>query len=78
VLEARPHQGGELKGLAVTHAKRNLALPDVPTIAEAGVKGGESGFVIALLAPAGTLQRVIQKISMVTRKPWALPTCTRS
>jgi tripartite-type tricarboxylate transporter receptor subunit TctC len=54
---------GKLKGLAVTHAKRNRALPNVPTIAEAGVKGGESGSWIALLAPAGTPLAVIQKIA---------------
>jgi len=56
-------KSGKLKGLAVTHAKRNVALPDVPTISEAGVKGGESGSWIALLAPAGTAAPVIQKIS---------------
>jgi len=56
-------KAGKLKGLAVTHAKRNVALPDVPTIAEAGVKGGESGSWIALLAPAATPAAVIQKIS---------------
>src|SRR6185503_12673904 len=56
-------KAGKLKGLAVTHAKRNVALPDVPTIAEAGVKGGESGSWIALLAPAGTASPVLQKIS---------------
>src|SRR5882672_909462 len=65
VLEGSGHiKAGKLKGLAVTHAKRNPALPDVPTIAEAGVKGGESGSWIALLAPAGTPSAVIQKISM--------------
>ena len=53
---------GKLKGLAVTHAKRNPALPGVPTIAEAGVPGGESGSWIALLAPAGTPAAVIAKI----------------
>jgi len=56
-------KSGKLKGLAVTHAKRNVALPDVPTISEAGVKGGESGSWIALLAPSGTASSVIQKIS---------------
>ncbi len=56
-------KSGKLKGLAVTHAKRNVALPDVPTISEAGVKGGESGSWIALLAPAGTPLAVVQKIS---------------
>src|SRR5213075_2253709 len=57
-------RSGKLKGLAVTHAKRNVALPEVPTIAEAGVPGGESGSWIALLAPAGTPAAVIQRISM--------------
>jgi tripartite-type tricarboxylate transporter receptor subunit TctC len=51
----------------VTHAKRNPALPDVPTIAEAGVKGGESGSWIALLAPAGTPQSVISKLNSDVR-----------
>ncbi len=64
VLEGSGHiKAGKLKGLAVTHAKRNAALPDVPTIAEAGVKGGESGSWIALLAPAGTPSEVIGKVS---------------
>jgi tripartite-type tricarboxylate transporter receptor subunit TctC len=68
VLEGSGHiKAGKLKGLAVTHAKRNPALPDVPTIAEAGVKGGESGSWIALLAPAGTPQSVISKLNSDVR-----------
>jgi tripartite-type tricarboxylate transporter receptor subunit TctC len=64
VLEGSGHiKAGKLKGLAVTHAKRNPALPDVPTIAEAGAAGGESGSWIALLAPAGTSSDIIEKIS---------------
>jgi tripartite-type tricarboxylate transporter receptor subunit TctC len=64
VLEGSGHiKSGRLKGLAVTHAKRNPALPDVPTIAEAGVKGGESGSWIALLAPAGTPQPIIERLA---------------
>jgi tripartite-type tricarboxylate transporter receptor subunit TctC len=64
VLEGSGHiKAGRLKGLAVTHASRNLALPDVPTIAEAGVKGGESGSWIALLAPAGTPQPLIDRLA---------------
>jgi len=64
VLEGSGHiKAGKLKGLAVTHAKRNPALPDVPTISEAGVKGGESGSWIALLAPAGTPQSIIEKLN---------------
>ena len=65
VLEGSGHiKAGKLKGLAVTHAKRSPALPDVPTLAEAGVKGAESGSWIALLAPAGTPSAVIQRVSM--------------
>jgi tripartite-type tricarboxylate transporter receptor subunit TctC len=54
---------GKLKGLAVTHAKRSPALPDVPTLAEAGVKNAESGSWIALLAPAGTPAPVTEKLA---------------
>src|SRR5256885_4304386 len=65
VLEGSGHiKSGKLKGLAVSHARRSPALPDIPTLAEAGVKGAESGSWIALLAPAGTPSAVIQKISM--------------
>jgi tripartite-type tricarboxylate transporter receptor subunit TctC len=64
VLEGSGHiKAGKLKGLAVTHAKRNPALPDVPTIAEAGAPGGESGSWIALLAPAGTPRNIIDKVA---------------
>ena len=64
VLEGSGHiKAGKLKGLAVTHANRNSALPDVPTIAEAGVPGGESGSWIALLAPAGTPESIILRLN---------------
>src|SRR2546423_3024784 len=63
VLESSGHiKAGKLKGLAVTHAKRSPALPDVPTLAEAGVKNAESGSWIALLAPAGTPAAIISKV----------------
>jgi tripartite-type tricarboxylate transporter receptor subunit TctC len=63
VLESSGHiKSGKLKGLAVTHAKRSPALPDVPTLAEAGVKDAESGSWIALLAPAATPAAIVAKI----------------
>jgi tripartite-type tricarboxylate transporter receptor subunit TctC len=63
VLEGSAHiKAGKLKGLAVSHAKRNPALPEVPTLAEAGVKDAESGSWIALLAPAGTPAGVLAKV----------------
>ena len=64
VLEGSGHiKAGKLKGLAVSHAKRNPALPEVPTLAEAGVPNAESGSWIALLAPAGTPLPVIEKVN---------------
>src|SRR5205814_1164636 len=41
-------KGGKLRPLAVTTAKRNPTLPDVPTMAEAGVKNGESALWVAI------------------------------
>jgi tripartite-type tricarboxylate transporter receptor subunit TctC len=74
VLEGSGHiKAGRLKGLAVTHARRNPALPDVPTIAEAGVKGGESGSWIALLAPAGTPRSVIDKLAADVKEAVGAP-----
>ena len=63
ILEGSGHiKAGKLKALAVTSAKRSPALPDVPTLAESGIAGAESGSWVALLAPAGTPQSVIDKI----------------
>src|SRR4249920_1238973 len=74
VLEGSGHiKAGKLKGLAVTHANRNPALPDVPTISEAGVPGGESGSWIALLAPAGTPAAVISKAGVDVKNAVADP-----
>ena len=64
VLEGSGHiKAGRLKGLAVTHAQRSPALPEVPTLAEAGVKNAESGSWIALLAPAGTPPAILDKVA---------------
>jgi tripartite-type tricarboxylate transporter receptor subunit TctC len=74
VLEGSGHiRSGKLKGLAVTHAQRNPALPDVPTLAEAGVPNAESGSWIALLAPAGTPAPVVQRLSVDIREAVAAP-----
>jgi tripartite-type tricarboxylate transporter receptor subunit TctC len=74
VLEGSGHiKAGKLKGLAVSHAKRNPAIPDVPTLAEAGVRDAESGSWIALLAPAGTPAAIIEKSNADIREAVALP-----
>jgi tripartite-type tricarboxylate transporter receptor subunit TctC len=74
VLEGSGHiKAGKLKGLAVTHAKRSPALPNVPTLAEAGVKNAESGSWIALLAPAATPAAIIDKVAADVKDAVAAP-----
>jgi tripartite-type tricarboxylate transporter receptor subunit TctC len=74
VLEGSGHiKAGKLKGLAVSHAKRNPAIPDVPTLAEAGVKDAESGSWIALLAPTGVSLSVIERINSDVKEAVAVP-----
>jgi tripartite-type tricarboxylate transporter receptor subunit TctC len=66
-------KGGKLRALAVTTAKRNPVLPDVPTIGEAGVKGGESALWVAMWGPAGMSPELVNKINADTRKALADP-----
>jgi tripartite-type tricarboxylate transporter receptor subunit TctC len=74
VLEGSGHiKSGKLKGLAVTHAKRSPAIPDVPTLAEAGVKDAESGSWIALLAPAATPAALVDKIAAEVKEALDAP-----
>jgi tripartite-type tricarboxylate transporter receptor subunit TctC len=61
-------QSGKLRALAVTSAKRSSILPDVPTLAEAGVQGAEIYEWNALFAPAGTPEPVVQKLSAALQK----------
>jgi tripartite-type tricarboxylate transporter receptor subunit TctC len=59
-----PHiKSGKLIAIATTGAKRDPALPDLPTIAEAGVKGYESGVWFGLMVPAGTPKDVIARLN---------------
>jgi tripartite-type tricarboxylate transporter receptor subunit TctC len=64
VLESIGHlKSGKVKGIAVTSAARSPALPDMPTIAESGYAGFETGSWIGLLAPSGTPQLIVDKIA---------------
>ena len=59
-----PHiKAGKLRAIATTGAKRDPALPDLPTVAEAGVPGYESGVWFGLTVPAGTPKEVIAKLN---------------
>jgi tripartite-type tricarboxylate transporter receptor subunit TctC len=66
-------KGGKLRALAVTTAKRSPALPDVPTIAEAGVPGYEATSWFGLLAPAGTPAPIVAKLNASILKALADP-----
>lgn len=55
---------GNLRGLAVTAAKRSAALPDVPTMAEAGIPDQDAETINGLLSPAGTPRNIIARIHL--------------
>jgi tripartite-type tricarboxylate transporter receptor subunit TctC len=58
-----PHiRSGSLKALAIGTRERSPALPEIPTVAEAGVPGYEASSWIGLLAPAATPQPIIAKL----------------
>lgn len=66
ITSARPHiQSGKLRALGVTTARRSSTLPDVPTIAEAGVPGYEVSPWLAVFAPAGTPADVVARLNKV-------------
>jgi tripartite-type tricarboxylate transporter receptor subunit TctC len=74
VLESVGHvKSGKLKGLGVTSASRSPALQELPTIAESGYAGFDTGSWIGMLAPAGTPTSIINKISADLREVLALP-----
>ena len=55
-------KAGKLRVLAVSSSQRSPALPDVPTLSEAGVPGYESGVWYALLAPRGTPPEIVKRL----------------
>ena len=59
-------QNGRIRALGVATATRRKASPDIPTIAEAGVPGYESGLWYALLATAGTPRAIIDRLNRET------------
>lgn len=61
-------KAGKLRALAVTGAARSPSLPDVPTVAEAGVKGYEVSAWFGLLAPARTPAEVVRRLDEATQR----------
>ncbi len=69
-----PHvRSGKLRGLAVTSAERSAAVPDLPTVAEAGVPGYASGTWYGVLAPAGTPAPILARVSADIGKALGVP-----
>ncbi len=59
-----PHiKSGKLRGIATTGARRDPALPDLPTIAESGVPGYEAGVWFGLSVPAGTSREIVTRLN---------------
>ncbi|HSD55483.1 MAG TPA: tripartite tricarboxylate transporter substrate binding protein [Burkholderiales bacterium] len=69
-----PHiKSGKLRALAVTTTTRYPALPDLPTMVEAGVPGYESSSWFGIMVPAGTPKEVVARLNAEARTIMALP-----
>ncbi len=69
-------RGGKLVPLAVTSSKRSAALPDVPTVEEAGgpaLKGYEASSWFGLLAPAGTPPEIVERLQQEVARSLGTP-----
>ena len=61
-------KGGRIKGIAVTTARRSALMPELPTVAEAGVPGFEVNNWYGLVAPAKTPRAIIDRLNAETTK----------
>ena len=66
-------KAGKIRALAVSTTHRSPAVPDVPTVAEAGVPGYDSGAWFGLVAPANTPKDIVNKLSRETARILQLP-----
>jgi tripartite-type tricarboxylate transporter receptor subunit TctC len=64
IVSAQSHiKDGKIRALAVSGAKRNASLPDVPTFTESGIKGLELSNWFGVIAPANTPAAIVQRIN---------------
>jgi len=71
---AIPHiRSGRIRALGVTASKRAGMLPDIPTIAEQGLKGFDANNWYGLLAPARTPRRIVEKLNVEVVKVLGMP-----
>jgi tripartite-type tricarboxylate transporter receptor subunit TctC len=66
-------KAGQVRALGTSASKRSSVLPEVPTIAEAGVPGYESTIWLGVMAPAGTPKAVVDKLNAEINKAIAKP-----
>ena len=66
-------QAGQVRALGTTATVRSKVLPDVPTIAEAGVPGFEATIWLGIMAPAGTPQPIVEKLNAAINRTIARP-----
>ena len=79
VAPISPHvRSGKLRGLATTGEKRSQSLPDVPTLAEQGVRGLSAVAWWGMLAPAGTPKPIIERMHGEMKKALNLPDVRKS
>jgi tripartite-type tricarboxylate transporter receptor subunit TctC len=71
-MAANAH-AGKVKALGTTGSKRSPVTPDLPTVAEAGVPGYESGIWLGLMAPAKTPRPVLEKLNSEVNKILSSP-----
>lgn len=66
-------KSGALRALAVTSAERAPSLPDVPTLAQSGVRGADTSTWFCLIAPKATPREIVQLLNAEVRKALASP-----
>jgi len=66
-------QAGQVRALGTSGAKRSSIMPDVPTIAEAGVPGYESTIWLGLMAPKGTPAAIVNKLNAAMQEAMKQP-----
>jgi tripartite-type tricarboxylate transporter receptor subunit TctC len=66
-------RGGKLRAVAVTTGRRSPVMPEVPTIAEAGLKDVDVSIWLGLFAPAGTPGEIVARINAEVNKVLQLP-----
>jgi tripartite-type tricarboxylate transporter receptor subunit TctC len=72
-VAAGPIKGGRLRPLALTSSRRYALMPDLPTVAEAGVPGYEAAWWFGMFAPTGTPHEIVTRMNSEIRSALQVP-----